>query len=190
MAAGHEIVTPEFRISFPSLFRPEAREGQDPKFKITMLFPEANAAALEPLKQRAREVIAAKWPDPKSRPAKIRSPFRNGAEKEQLAGYAGTIFCTATAQVKSPPKIVGPDHQLILDEGRVYAGSYARAVVEVFAYAKAGNVGVGLGLIMVQWLRDGEPFGRNYGTPEEYFGGPAATPAPAANRAGPEEGYF
>ena len=182
-----EIVTPEFRISFPSLFRPDAQEGQEPKYKLTMLYPKAAEGALAPLKQRARELVAAKWPNPKTRPATIRNPFRDGEEKAHLGGYSGTVFCTATN--KSRPKVLGPDMQPILDESRVYAGSYGRAVVKVYAYCRNGNSGVGLSLIMVQWLRDGEPFGHAYGTPEEYFGGPelAAGGMPAK---APEEDFF
>lgn len=172
-----EIVTPEFRISFPSLFKPEAREGQEPKYKITMLFPAAAAPALEPLYQRCREAIAAKWPDMASRPKNIRNPFRSGDEKAHLAGYPGTIFATAVARVDNKPRVVGPDHADIIDPGKVYAGSYARAVLEIYAYSRNGNNGVGIGVVMVQWLRDGEPFGRAYGSPEDYFGGPAVAQA-------------
>ena len=186
MATKREMVTPEFRISFPALFRPEAQEGQEPKFKITMLFPAASSPALEPIRQRMREVLAEKWPDPKSKPAKLRNPLRDGNEKAHIAGYKDMIFCTATAQADRRPKIVGADMGEILEEAKVYAGSYARAVIEVFAYNRNGNAGIGLGLVMVQWLRDGEPFGRSYGTPEEYFGAGAVQQVTAA----PADGDF
>lgn len=162
-----EIVTPEFRISFPALFRPAAMEGSEPKFGLTMLFPVSASAALEPLRQRVKDVVAIKWTDAKSRPPKLRNPLRDGNEKTHIDGYKDCIFAKATS--KTRPRIVGPDMQDIIDETKVYAGSYARAVVEAYAYNRNGNAGVALSLIMLQWLRDGEPFGRSYGEPDEYF---------------------
>ena len=174
-----EIVTPEFRISFPSLFRPSGMQGSKPRYSLTMLAEKVNLKAWEPLRNRIREVIALNY-EGTPPPAMLKkfSPFRDGdEEKSHVAGYKGVIFAKAACDLQ--PKVVDLAKQEILDEAKVYAGSYARAVVEVYWRKRKDNPGVSLGLVMVQWTRDGEPFGRSYGEPDDYFGdSPAADPKP------------
>ena len=143
--------TPEFRVSFPNVFKAKAFNNQEPKFNIVMLFDKD--ADISELKKMANQAAKAKWGD--KIPSGIRSPFRDGNDKD-YDGYEDCTFIGATSKLK--PGLIDRKHQAILDESEFYAGCYARAVVTAFAYDKAGNKGVSFGLQHVQKLRDGEAF--------------------------------
>lgn len=155
---AENVITPEFRVSFPYVFRPQKpmEEGKDPKYSITMLFPKG--ADLSKLKAAAKEAAVEKWGADQSKwPKNLRLPFRDQGEKE-LDGYeAGAIFVTATSKQK--PGLVNARNEDIINDSDFYAGCYARASVRAFAYDKAGNRGVAFGLQNIQKLRDGDPLG-------------------------------
>ena len=149
------IMTPEFRVSFPAVFKPRSAtndgDAGTPKYGITMLF--AKNADLSKLKAAAQAAAKEKWGD--KIPKNLRSPFRDQGEKE-LEGYVeGCVFITATSLQK--PGLVDRNREDIIDETEFYAGCYARATVRAFAYDKKGNKGVAFGLNNIQKLRDGEP---------------------------------
>ena len=149
-----KIKTPEFRVSFPKIFKPEAgMNGEGPAYySLVMLFPKD--ADLSILKAAAAQAAKEKWGDKK--PANLRSPFRDGDEKE-LDGYAGCIYITAKS--KDKPGLVDGARVKIVEPEAFYAGCYARATLSCYAYDQNGNRGVSFGLQNIQKLRDGEPFG-------------------------------
>lgn len=150
------VITPEFRVSFPYVFRPSkpmAGSTNEPKYTLTMLFPKD--ADLSKLKAAAADAAKEKWGD--KIPKGLRSPFRDQGEKEFPGYEAGCTFITATS--KQRPGLVDAKVQDIIEERDFYAGCYARASIRAFAYDQAGNRGVAFGLQNVQKLRDGEPLG-------------------------------
>jgi hypothetical protein len=155
--ASENLMTPEFRVSFPYVFRPSkpmAGSNNDPKYTVTMLFPKG--ADLSALKAAAQAAAVEKWGAGKL-PKGLRSPFRDQGEKD-FAGYEeGAVFVTATS--KQRPGLVDQRVVEILEEKDFYPGCYARATVRAFAYDNAGNRGVAFGLQNVQKTRDGEPLG-------------------------------
>ena len=178
------VITPEFRVSFPFVFRPQKamEAGKDPKYAVTMLFPKGTD--LSKLKAAANAVVAEKWGADKTKwPKGMRTPFRDQGEKE-FSGYeAGAIFVTATS--KQRPGVVDAQVQDIIDESQFYAGCYARATIRAFAYDQAGNRGVAFGLQNIQKLRDGEPLGGRSRPQDDFEPLPGAgEPAAAAAGAG------
>lgn len=152
------IITPEFRVSFPNVFKPgkALQEGAEPKYNVTMLFPKG--ADLSALKAAVTKAITEKWGADKAKwPKGMRSPFRDQGEKEFEGYVEGAIFVNATSSHR--PGLVDRNLQPILDSADFYPGCYARADVSAFAYDKAGNKGVAFGLNNIQKLRDGEPLG-------------------------------
>ena len=85
------LVTPKATLSFPHLFLPQAAaQGAEPKYSASLIFD--SGADLSELKKAANDAVIEKWPDLKTRPKTLKSPFRDGAEKE-LEGYgAGKVF--------------------------------------------------------------------------------------------------
>lgn len=147
------VMTPEFRVSYPFVFRPNKPmdDKGTPKFSVTMLFPKG--ADLSKLKKAAEQAAIDKWGKDKI-PKNLRTPFRDQGEKESEGYEAGAVFVTATSKQK--PGLVDSQTNDIIDETQFYAGCYARATVRAFAYDTAGNKGVAFGLQNVQKLRDGE----------------------------------
>lgn len=158
--SANNVMTPQFRVSFPNVFRPgrPMQEGAEPKYGVAMLFPKG--ADLSKLKAAAQAACVEMWgADQAKWPKNLRSPFRDQGEKApEWAGYEpGAIFVTATS--KTRPGLVDAQVQDIIEEKDFYPGCYARATVNAFCYDKAGNRGVSFGLNNVQKLADGEPLG-------------------------------
>ena len=166
------IITPEFRVSFPSVFRPgkPAQPGAEPKYGLTMLFPHPSKmtpaqkpqydAFFAKVKQAADaallEKFGGKMSDEKFRKS-LKKAFRDQGEKSFEGYEEGALFANCSS--KQRPGLVDAKNQDIIEEQYFYPGCYARASVRVFAYDSNGNRGWSLGLQNVQKLRDGEPLG-------------------------------
>jgi hypothetical protein len=162
---GAKCLTPVFRVAFQSVFKAKAfSEDQDPKFEITMLFPKGSD--LSELKRVAKLAVSEKWGD--SPPKNLRSPFKDGDEKE-YDGFAGHITVKAVSDRR--PGLVDRDGTKIISEEEFYSGCYAVATVVAFPYGGKGSPyspGVSFGLRNIMKIRDGEPF-EGGATAEEDF---------------------
>lgn len=154
------LMTPVFRVSFPTLFKPKGYNGGEEKFSVTMLFDKG--ADLERLRAAVKAAAIARFGE--KLPAGLRKPFRDGKEKD-LEGYGeGIIFAKATSVL--PPEVLnnvrGADGKWekipASDERAIYAGCYARAWVVAYAYDNKGK-GVSFGLRTIQKVRDAQGFG-------------------------------
>ena len=157
MAQKNErIVTPKFRVSFPQLFEAKAFDEGDAKFTLTMLFDKKTD--LTPLKNAVKKAANDKWGD--TLPPNLKLPFKDGNEKE-LDGYKDKIVVDASSKFR--PQVVDQKVNIITRAEDIYAGCYARAAINAYAweYSKGGKVlkrGVSFNLDMVQKLEEGEPF--------------------------------
>lgn len=163
-----KILTPNFRVSFPSVFEPSEFNGKE-TYSITMLFDKS--ADLSELKAAVKRAAEEKWG--KKIPANLRNPIRDGAEKSHLDGYDGCVFIRASSKTK--PGVVDQNCQEIINSSEFYAGCIARATVVAFAYDQAGNKGVSFLLSNIQKVADGESFSSR-GRAEDDFS-PVATAA-------------
>lgn len=169
------INTPVFRVSYPNVFKAKKNDlnGQD-EFSIVALFKKGED--LSALKAAAQKAIVDKWgPDKAKWPSNLRSPFRLQEERAKEvdgkrtlpAGHEeGAIFLNLKS--KQRPGVVDQNVQDILEESQFYAGCYARASVNAYAYDQKGNRGVAFGLGNIQKVRDGDPLG-NRAKPEQDF---------------------
>ena len=170
---GPAFTTPEFRVSFPNVFKPSAMEGGKPSFNLVMLFPKTTDLAV--FKKALHEVIAARWG--KDAPG-LQSPFVNGDSKK-YAGYAGMVAIKAANYVynekdeqKARPGVADSQVQPILSPAEFYPGCWARA--KIFAKATGGPgtkyaAKVSFGVRNLQKLRDDEAFGMTRVAAEEDF---------------------
>ena len=155
-------VTPIGTLSFPALFTPEENPhnpSAPPKYSTMIVFaPGTDLTAIEDLIEAA---IVDKWGD--KRPKNLRSPLRDGSEKEHLGGafVEGAKFLTAKS--KFVPGIVDANLQAVIDPSEIYPGVEARIQISAFAYSTNGNNGVSLSLSNVQKVRDGERIGGSHG---------------------------
>lgn len=156
--------TPTFRASFTEFaFTPKIEAGKAPKYGFTMLFPKDTAEedpkfiALRDAAEVALEAKFGKKAVTGNTMKGYKRPFLDGDEKP-WDGYEGHWYIRVTS--KFPPKFVARDGKTpILDESGFYAGCYAHATVNTFAYeAKEGNKGVSFGIQNCQFIKDGDPF--------------------------------
>ena len=166
-----KIITPEGRVSFPSVFEARAfADGADAKFGVTLLF-DKDSANLKSLRDAAIKAVIEKWgPDKAKWPVNLRShdlttylsstgkdgwPFRDG-DVQGYDGYENAVSVKFSSKAK--PGVVDRDVQPIINQDEFYAGCYARVQCVPFAFDASGNKGVTFMLNHVQKVRDGEAF--------------------------------
>ena len=192
MAESENIMTPEFRVSFAHVFRPQknpANPAAEAKYSLACLFPHPSKmtpaykkdyeAFVIKVKKAIEKAIADKWGT--KRPTNLRLPFRDQGEKTFDGYEAGAVWFAASSKQK--PGLVDGRNNDIIDEAEFYSGCYARCTIRVYAYSQAGNNGVGLGLQNIQKLRDGEPLSGRLKAQDE-FEPVASAEEPAAVGAG------
>lgn len=189
-----KLVTPPGRVSFPNLFVPVTMKGKDgkpsgdPKFSITLLLPKDDDAVklwIAELRSKALAVVTEKWPNEDKRPKQLKRFYKDGdtltfdtgelsgqLKSEKYPEMAGHYVINAST--KQRPHVVDASLNPILDEVDFYPGCWARISFNIYAYNNV-NVGVGAGLLNVQKVKDGEPFGSG-SRPEDDFT-PVAAPA-------------
>jgi len=161
--------TPVGRVSFPAVDIPIAvEEGQDKKFRLTLIFDKASQNTPE-FKEMMRDVVSVRDAKFGTKKAGAQLPFRKCEEKAHVNGYdvEGGVFVTLTSKRK--PQLFGPRGEE-LGPDDVYAGCYARATYRVFDYEKKAKYGVSLGLGNIQKARDGEPLSGGGMTDGSEFG--------------------
>ena len=157
---ARKLVTPEFRVSYPHLFKPNAIKGGKPKYSVSMLFPKS--ADLSSIKLAIKHAKIDKWgPNKNEWPEDLQSPVDDGdsPKHEERDGYKGHWVIKASTNEEYRPEVVGPDAQPILNASEFYPGCYARAYVFAYAWEYMGKNGVSFILDHVQKTRDGKPFG-------------------------------
>ena len=160
-----KVVTGKVRFSFCNIF--EAREpqgGGDPKYSVTLLIPKSDTVTLGKIKQameEAAENFRARN-GANSLPAKPNHTLHDGdGTRENGDPYgpecAGCYVITVSSKQK--PVIVDNFRNEITDPGEVYSGCYGRAAINFYGYSSNGKKGISAGLLSIQKLHDGEPFG-------------------------------
>jgi hypothetical protein len=161
-----KVNTPAFRVGYPNVFKPKKNElnGQN-EFSVVALFKKGEN--LDKLKAVAQEAIVAKWGKDKNQwPTNLRSPFRDQADRAKTIegkrvlpqGYEdGAIYLNLKS--RQAPGVVNGNLDAIIEESEFYAGCFAIASVNAYAYDNKGNRGVSFGLINLQKVKEGDPLG-------------------------------
>lgn len=155
------VVTPEFRVSYPNVFKAQRNKlsGKD-EYSVQALFKKGQD--IQKLKDAAKAAATAKWGEDTSKwPKNLRLPFRDQKElerdgKQPDGTEPGAIFMRFKSERR--PGVVDQNVQEIIEDSKFYAGCYAIASVNAYAYDQAGNRGVSFGLNHLQFVKDGEPF--------------------------------
>lgn len=175
------LITPQFRMSYPSVFTPTAMkqnpQPSDPLFySVEAIFKKGED--LSKLIAACQALLQEKWGDKSKRPQGIRSPFRDQAEKaKNIDGKLvlpppyeeGAIFMRFKCKAEfHKPGVVNAKVQPILDPAEIYAGCWGIAQVSPYAYDFNGNRGISFSLIHLQKTKDDKPLS-NRAMPEEIF---------------------
>jgi Protein of unknown function (DUF2815) len=155
--------SPTGRVSYPHVFQPQASQDDPNKktYSITLLFDKAEPG-LEAMRDAANLASKEMWPTKK--PAGFKSPFRDGDEldddgnRKRGPEYKGKTYITFRTGIDRKPGVVGPDlEKLTQEDGKLYAGCYAKVSYAAFAYNKGMSSGVSFALNNVQFVRDCAP---------------------------------
>lgn len=158
--ASKKVVTPVFRVSFPSVFEPTSFEGGAPKYEVTALFDPDKFTAKDKerwkaILELADEVSMERFKKKMSAlPGNFKRAVRDGGEKSDLGGFEeGKPFARLSSKMK--PGLIDQDRAEIMDKEEFYPGCYARATITCYAYDNVGK-GVAFGLQNLQKVADGE----------------------------------
>lgn len=152
------VTTPEFRVSFPHVFKPSSIKGSEPKYSVTMLFKKSqDLTSLKNAMKFAK--IEAFGEDKKNWPDDLETPVTDGDDFPDREGYPGHWVIKATSNAEYKPSVVDEDVEEIMEAGTFYPGCYARAQVYARVWTFGKKKGVHFILDMVQKVKDGKPFG-------------------------------
>ena len=160
-----KVVTGKVRFSFVHIFEPqEPQGGGEPKYSVTLLIPKNDTATLQKIKAaqaEARENFC-KRNGVNALPAKPNHTLHDGDGVRDSGDPYGPECkgCyVITVSSKQKPAIVDNFRNPITDPGEVYSGCYGRASINFYGYNSNGKKGISAGLLSIQKLHDGEPFG-------------------------------
>jgi hypothetical protein len=160
-----KVVTGKVRFSYANIFEPKAPQGGgEPKYSVTLLIPKDDKATLAKIAEAIKDARDnfCNRNGANALPAKPVTSLHDG-DGQRLNGEDFGPECRGhyviTVSSKTKPVIVDRNGQPILDSTEVYSGCYGRASINFYGYNKAGKKGVSAGLLAVQKLADGEPFG-------------------------------
>lgn len=173
--ADKKIITGEFRLSYPFLFKKKVYKGKEIGYGINMIFSkDEDISALEIAAHNAAIEMwgpeVSSWPSKKIRSKKtgkvinkclVEMPFKDGdILNPDKPEYENSIFVNASNK-KNQPGVIDQKKRPIEDESGIKAGDYARASLIAFAYndEENGSYGVSFALMNVQKLRTGEQLG-------------------------------
>ena len=161
------------RLSFPHLFRPKAFQvGQDPKYQATFLMDpsdKAHAKAIKTIKKEAKRIAIEAFGDVPKGLKKCFGLAENDETKSQYDGYEG-MFYVATSNTDRP--VLAGKKRDRLDEvdgpTLLYAGAYVNTVITLWVQDHPqGGKRINANLRIVQFVKNGEPFGRAPASSEE-----------------------
>jgi hypothetical protein len=160
-----KVVTGKVRFSFCHVFEPETpQDGGDPKYSVTLLIPKSDTVTLAKIKEaiaEARENFC-KRNGQQALPLKpVHNLYDGDGLRKNGDPFGPECKGCYVINVKSKrkPVIVDAFRNEITDPAEVYSGCYGRASIDFFGYNTAGSKGVSAGLLSIQKLSDGEPFG-------------------------------
>ena len=161
-----KVVTGKVRFSYCNIWEPKAVDGGEPKYSVTLLIPKSDTATLGKIKAaiaEAAEKFRAKN-GASSLPANPINPLHDGDGVKPNSGEPygpeckGCYVVSVSSKASQKPVVVDAAGNAIFDQSEVYSGCYGRASINFYGYNNRKK-GVGAGLLALQKLQDGEPFG-------------------------------
>lgn len=142
------------RLSFPSLFAKEVFQGDEGKYAATFLINKNNLEIKKQIDLAISKVISE---------AKVKIPsdkycIKDGDETE-LDGYKNTWSLKASNQ-KRITVIDRNKTPLTNEDEKIYAGCYVNAIIDFWVQNNSYGKRVNANLYGVQFVSDGDPFGR------------------------------
>ena len=159
--------TDPVRLSFPVLEQAKAfQEGQQAKFGAAFLMDPSNkthAALIAKLKSEIKKLALEAYDGKLPGDLKVcltNNVNQDGTQKKAYAGYEGMYYLTANSSNR--PVVVDRERNPLApgDAGFPYAGAYVIATITLWAQNNKFGKRINANLRGVQFVRDGESFGR------------------------------
>ena len=155
------ITIPLARLSYPSLFTKKGFDESTPddrkKYEATFLIEKSEKATIKKIKEAALKCAKDKWG--KVPEKLVMSCLQDGSEKDDKDGYGDEVMFVPAA-AKHRPQTVNRDKTPVTEEDNVlYAGCYVTGVISLYAWTFKNRKGISANLDVVQFRKDGEPFG-------------------------------
>lgn len=160
------VIIPNARLSYPSLFQEAEFEGKKGKFEATFLFPKTDKKTYNAIMKAIDLAI-----ENKEGVTKIKSDnmcIRDGdeifEEKEEegkgdsVEAYKG-MWCVKAANSKRPTMINRDKTQIVEEDNILYAGCYVNASINPWIQSNSYGKRANANLLGLQFVKDGEPFG-------------------------------
>ena len=165
-----KVILKNVRGSYVHLITPTAiNEGDDLMFNMAILINKKDPQ-LKELRQAIKRVAKERWKNPKILKL-LRMPIRDGDAESESDDYKDHIWINARS--KERPDIVTRQLQdADADDLRqlCFSGAYFNISVNLYAYDKAGNKGVGVGLNNVMLWKKGERLDGRVSAAEDFAG--------------------
>lgn len=160
-----KVITGKVRFSYCNIFEPKQQgENDELKYSVMLLIPKADKDTLAKINKaiaEARENFCKKN-GASALPANPLTPLHDGDGTKPNTGEPYGDECKGcyviSVSSKQKPVIVDAFRNEITDPGEVYSGCYGRAAINFYGYSNKKK-GIGAGLLSIQKLHDGEPFG-------------------------------
>ena len=160
-----KIVTGKVRFSYANIFEPKATgDNNELKYSVMLLIPKSDTVTLGKIKAaitEAREVFCKKN-GASALPASPITPLHDGDGVKPNTGEPYGPECKGcyviSVSSKNKPVVVDAFRNEITNPAEVYSGCYGRAAINFYGYNNKKK-GIGAGLLSIQKLSDGEPFG-------------------------------
>jgi hypothetical protein len=154
-----KVVTNEVRFSYAHLWEPQAINGSEPKYSVSLIISKddkGTVKAIQDAVEIAKQEGISKFNG--KIPANLKLPLRDGdIERPDDEAYKNSYFINCNS--KDQPQIVDRKVKPILDRNEFYSGCYGRASISIYAYNVNGNRGIAASVNSVQKTRDGESLG-------------------------------
>lgn len=149
-------ITGPVRLSYVFVDKPKKQKNGELKYQVAAIVDPDDTKTVKAIKA----AISAAREDGVSRlwggklPKKYVSPLKLGDDKEEVTEeYEGMLYFNATS--KNKPGLVKRNGKEC-DEGDIYSGCIARLDINCYPFNVDGNIGVGVGLNNIMFVKDGE----------------------------------
>jgi hypothetical protein len=157
-----KVITGDVRLSYVHLLSPYKREGETPKYSVTLLIPKKDTETIANIKaaQKAAAVLGKNSVFGGTIPKSLSTTLHDGDKEKDTASYPeykDHMYMAVSSKIA--PRVFTLDYTPIVDPQEIYSGCYARVSINFSAYNVSGNKGVSGYLNLVVKTADGDPLG-------------------------------
>lgn len=160
------IKTGVVRLSFAHVFEPVQDISGKTRYSASLLIPKSDEATIGKFKKAIADMLADAEVVQRlgGKTKGIRLPVSDGDEKceenpKMYGAYKGCFYVNANANEDYPPALFDKHRNEIIDKSALYSGCYVQAILSLFPYHQRGNTGIGVGLLGLMKVKDGEALG-------------------------------